>query len=123
MPPSPTLTGACTPGTLSPAACVQGGGAGNVEYVDTLRLDDVIKEKVWLMKLDVEGCECHCLKSGDALFASGNGPNYVFIETDRVRVRRRAVGVVCCCCCCRAGGELLGMPTFVAPPPRAGERL
>lgn len=59
-----------------------GGGAGNVEYVDTLSLDDVVREDVWLMKLDVEGCECHCLKSGQKLFASGK-VNYVFIETDR----------------------------------------
>ena len=40
------------------------------------------REDVWLMKLDVEGCECHCLKSGQKLFASGK-VNYVFIETDR----------------------------------------
>ena len=34
------------------------------------------------MKFDVEGCECHCLKSAKALFER-HTVNYVFIETDR----------------------------------------
>lgn len=40
----------------------------HVELVDTIALSDAVKEDVWLMKLDVEGCECHCLKSGEELF-------------------------------------------------------
>ena len=34
------------------------------------------------MKFDVEGCECHCLKSAKTLFER-HTVNYVFIETDR----------------------------------------
>lgn len=51
------------------------------EDIDTIALSTAVQDDVWLMKLDVEGCECHCLRSGDALLASGR-VNYVFIETD-----------------------------------------
>lgn len=52
------------------------------EEVDTISLSDAVQEDVWLMKFDVEGCECHCLKSAEVLFAKRT-VNYVFIETDR----------------------------------------
>eukprot|EP00040_Diaphanoeca_grandis_P004249 m.27764 g.27764 ORF g.27764 m.27764 type:complete len:345 (+) comp15805_c0_seq2:135-1169(+) len=52
------------------------------ELVDTISLDDAVTENVWLMKFDVEGCECHCLKSAENLF-SDYEINYVFIETDK----------------------------------------
>lgn len=32
--------------------------ASMYEDVDTIRLSDAVQEDVWLMKLDVEGCEC-----------------------------------------------------------------
>lgn len=52
------------------------------EDVSTIALDDAVAEDVHLMKLDVEGCECHCLKSAERLFSSRQ-VHYVFIETDR----------------------------------------
>lgn len=56
--------------------------ADKYEEVDTISLSDAVQEDVWLMKFDVEGCECHCLKSAKTLFER-HTVNYVFIETDR----------------------------------------
>eukprot|EP00041_Stephanoeca_diplocostata_P019748 m.429296 g.429296 ORF g.429296 m.429296 type:complete len:312 (+) comp21386_c1_seq3:123-1058(+) len=50
------------------------------EDIDTMALSEAVHDEVWLMKLDVEGCECHCLRSGDALFARERRPPAVAVR-------------------------------------------
>lgn len=64
-------------------ARLQSGAGTQTEVVKTVALADVIPltEDVALLKLDVEGCECHCLQSAEPLFAAGR-IKAVYIETD-----------------------------------------
>jgi FkbM family methyltransferase len=53
------------------------------EIVDTMRmqrLDDVIREAVWVLKVDVEGFEPAVFSGADALFADGFPPAYIVCE-------------------------------------------
>ena len=88
--------------------------SGSSEMVDTMRLDDAVQQDVAIMKLDVEGCECHVLKSGNKLFEQ-HEVHSVFIETDARSSKR-------CGCTAAFYVEFFTKHGFVACPQFEGTK-
>ena len=68
-------------GGISMRQVDQTGDVYGRDYVDSIRLDDVVDEPVHVMKLDVESYEMHVMQGATQLFSDAKRrPRYVLVE-------------------------------------------